>query len=225
MIQRCRGEAVVLLQTRRHGLRDRVEAAALREHRLVERHHAIAQRDVELLVAEVAVLRVAQLVNGAVLVHQPAHLVGVPGEVGRELRGDDEIDRAAVALAEIEQTPRGGVRQDFVLRIPLERQRHAIGGDAARAQLAHELLHEQLGAAAHERHLRFADEDGVDSHSVCSQSTPPDRACEVGPPGTPAAPAGRRCSSLTCSWVCALLAPCRAGARRRRRQPYFDQDP
>ena len=74
---------------------------------------------------------------------------------------DDEIDRAAVALAQIEQPPRRGVRQDLLLRIPLERHADELGLVAARAQLAHQLADVDLGAAVHERHLRFADDDLV----------------------------------------------------------------
>ena len=88
----------------------------------------------------------------------------MPREVGRELRRDDQVDRAAVALAQVEHPPGRGVRQDLLLRIPLERQRHPIGGDAARAQLGDQLLDQQLGAAAHERHLRLADQDCLDCH-------------------------------------------------------------
>ena len=132
MVERRRRQAVVFLEARRHGARDRIEPAALAEHLFVERHQPIAQSDVDFFVAEVAVGGAAQLVGRAVLVHEPADLARVPREIGGELGRDDQIDRAAVALAEIEQTPRRRVRQDLFLRIPLERERHAIGRDAAR---------------------------------------------------------------------------------------------
>ena len=80
------------------------------------------------------------------------------GEVGRELRGDDEIDAFAVALAQIDHAPCGGLREQFFLRVPLERHRHAFGAIAAAAQFAHEAADVQLGAAVHERHLRLAHE-------------------------------------------------------------------
>ena len=82
----------------------------------------------------------------------------MPGEIGRKLGRDHQVDGAAVALAEIEQPPRRRMRQDLVFRIPFEGQRHPIGGDAARAQLGDELLDEQLRAAAHERNLGLADQ-------------------------------------------------------------------
>ena len=71
---------------------------------------------------EVAVLGAAQFVRRAILVNEPGDLVGVPRKVGRKLRPDHEIDRASVALAEIEQPPGCGMRKDLLLRIPLERQ-------------------------------------------------------------------------------------------------------
>ena len=103
----------------------------------------------------------AQLVRRAVLVNQPRDLVRMAHEVGRELRRDHEIDRLAVALAQVEQPPGRGVRQDLVLRIPLERDADQLGVVAARAQLAHQLAHVDLGAAVHERHLRLADDDRI----------------------------------------------------------------
>ena len=93
---------------------------------------------------------------------QPRDLVRVPDEVGRKLRGDHQIDRPAVAFAQIEQPPRRGVRQDFFLRVPLERDADELGLVAARAQLPHELANVDLGAAVHERHLRFADEHSLE---------------------------------------------------------------
>jgi hypothetical protein len=80
-------------------------------------------------------------------------------EIRRELGGDDEIDRAPVALAQIEEPPRGRVRQDLVLRVPLERHAHKLCLVTARGQLPHELADVHFGAAVHERHLRFADDD------------------------------------------------------------------
>ena len=58
------------------------------------------------------------------------------------------------------------MRQQFVFRVPLEGHRHAIGLEAALAQFIDELLHQQLGAAAHERHLSFADEYGANGHHL-----------------------------------------------------------
>ena len=96
------------------------------------------------------------------LMHEPRHFARMAREVGRELRADEQIDRPAVALAEIEQPPHRGVREDFRLRIPLEGEAHQFGVESALAELAHQLARQRLGAAANERHLRFADHDGLD---------------------------------------------------------------
>ena len=97
--------------------------------------------------------------------NEPGDLVVVPGEVGRELRADDQIDRPAVALGEVQQPPGGGVREDFFLRIPLEGQRDALDQVAGGPQLLDERAHVHLGAAVDERHLRFAD------HHACGCSS------------------------------------------------------
>jgi len=70
-----------------------------------------------------------------VLVHEPADLAGVASEVRRELGGDHQIDGAAVAFAQIEEPPRRSVREDLVLRVPLERQRDTVRVDASGAEL------------------------------------------------------------------------------------------
>ena len=98
------------------------------------------------------------------LVHQPADLARMPRQIGGELGGDHQVDRPAVALGEIEQPPGRGVRQDLLLRVPLERQRHPVGVEAAGPQLVDQLPHQQLGAAADQRHLGLADEHGADCH-------------------------------------------------------------
>ena len=131
----------------------------------------VAERDVALGVIELAVRRAAQIVGGAVLMEQPGDLVRMAGEVGRELRGDDAVDRLAVALGQIDHPPRGGVREELVLRIPLERQStRARRGSRARRSSSTSSRDVQLGAAVHERHLRFADHDRIDMRPVTSRS-------------------------------------------------------
>ena len=71
----------------------------------VEVDDLLPEPDVPVHVGEVAVGRAAELVGGPVLVNEPGHLVGVAREVRWELRPDDQVDRRAVALAEIEQAP------------------------------------------------------------------------------------------------------------------------
>ena len=93
---------------------------------------------------------------------QPGDLVRVTDEVRRKLRGDDEIDAFAVGLAEIDHAPGGGLREQFFLRVPLERHRHAFGAVATAAQFVDEAADVQLGATVHERHLRLAHGDRSD---------------------------------------------------------------
>ena len=115
---------------------------------------------------EVAELGAAQLVRRAVLVNEPGDLAVVAREIRRELRADDQVDRPAVALAEVEQPPCGGVGEDLVFRIPLERQRDALHGVPAGPELRDEAADVQLGASLHERHLRLADHDRADVHEA-----------------------------------------------------------
>ena len=110
---------------------------------------------------EVAVLGAAQLVHRAMLMHQPDDFVGMTDEVGRELGGDHQIDRATVALAEIEQAPCCRLCQDFFLWIPLERHADQFGVVAALSEVVNQRTDERLRAAGDERHLGFADENRV----------------------------------------------------------------
>ena len=164
MVERLGRQAVELRQPLRGVARVGEDRPALAEHLGVELDQAVAQPDVRLDVAEVAVLGAAQLVRGAVLMDQPRDLARMAHEVGRKLRGDHQIDRLPVALAQIEQPPRRGVRQDLVLRIPLERHADELRLVPALAQLPHQLPHVHLGAAVHERHLGFADDDAEGRH-------------------------------------------------------------
>jgi hypothetical protein len=170
VIERRRGQPVEALQAIADRLRDGVAADALAQHLLVEGHQPGLEADVPLVIPEVAVDRAGQLVGGPMLVDQPADLAGVPCEIAGKLGADDQVDRPAVALGQVEQPPRGGVAQDLVLRIPLEGQRDAVGFEAARAQLVDELADQQLGSAPDERHLRFANEDGSDAQRVRNRS-------------------------------------------------------
>src|SRR5829696_8465660 len=85
-------------------------------------------------------------------------------EVAGEFRTDHQVDRTAVALAEVEQPPRCGVRKDLFLRIPLERDADQLGVVTARPQLANELAHVNFRAAVYERDLRFTDENRLHAH-------------------------------------------------------------
>ena len=61
-------------------------------------------------------------------------------------------------------SPGCGVRQDFVLRVPLERDADQLRLMPALAQLAHELADVHLRAAMHERHLGFTNDDAEGGH-------------------------------------------------------------
>ena len=114
MVQRFGADAEELLEPRRRVARDREEPARLEERLAIEPEDRLAQADVQLGVLEVAERRAAQLVGRPVLVDQPGHLVRVADEVGRELGGDHQIDRLAVALAQIDEAPGGGVGEDLL---------------------------------------------------------------------------------------------------------------
>jgi hypothetical protein len=166
MVQSLGGETVVLPHPVGRVLRVREHAAALAEHLGVEPDQRVPESDISFVVPEVAVNRAAQLVRRAVLMDQPGDLVRVAHEVRRELRRDHQIDRPSVALAEIEQPPRGGVGKDLALRIPLERHADELRLVAAHGQLARELPHVNLGAAMYERHLGLTDDHGSDWHQL-----------------------------------------------------------
>src|SRR6185312_3351525 len=67
------------------------------------------------------------------------------------------VDRAAVGLLEVEQPPEERLREQALVGIPLERDRHELRLVARLAERADETVREDLGAAPLERHLRHAD--------------------------------------------------------------------
>src|SRR5262245_50881765 len=101
MVEGVGSETVEFSQTACGVARIRENRPTLLQHLGVEAHQPVAQTDVGLDVAEVAVRCAAQLVRRAVLMNQPGDLAWMAYEVGRELRGDDQIDRPAVALAQV----------------------------------------------------------------------------------------------------------------------------
>ena len=132
----------------------REEPRRLAERDPVELLHLPAERAVLGRLAELAELGAVELVRLPELVHEPDALVRVADDVRRELRRDDEVDPPAVGLVEVEQPPEERLREHARARVPLERDRDEVGLVAARAQLVDELVGEDLGAAARERHLR-----------------------------------------------------------------------
>ena len=165
MVQRLGRHAVETLQAPGRVGRDGVTSPALAQHVAVERVDPLAQPHVQVGMVEVAVFGAAQVVRRPVLVHQPDHLVRVADEVRRELRGDDQIHRCTVALAQIEQPPRGGVGQDFVLRVPLERHADDVRLVPGGAQPIDQRAHQQFGPPGHEGHLRLAHENPSHRHA------------------------------------------------------------
>src|SRR5215813_5929177 len=88
----------------------------------------------------------------------------MPYEIGREFCRDDEIDRFAICLRQVNQPPKGSLRQQLLFGVPLERNRHSLGAHSALAQLLNETLDVQLGASMHQRHLGVADKSRPDRH-------------------------------------------------------------
>ena len=97
------------------------------EHLPIEIDERLTNPDVFVFVREIAVLRSGELVGGPVLMDQPRDFVRVADEIRGELRADDEVDRFAVALAQVDEAPGRGMREDFALRIPFERDADELG--------------------------------------------------------------------------------------------------
>ena len=116
-------EAVERCQPCRGVARDGVKTPAFAEHFAVEAQDSILQSHVPFGMVEITKRRSTEIVNPSILMCEPGDLVGMPHKVRRELRGNDQIDRLAIALAQIQEAPRGRVGQDLTLRIPLERNR------------------------------------------------------------------------------------------------------
>src|SRR5439155_24045709 len=108
---------------------------------------------------ELAELRAIELVGLPELVQQPHHLVRMPDGVGRKLRRDDELDSASVGLAQIEQPPEERLGEHALARIPLVGDGDEIRLVTASTELADQIVREDLGPAALERHLRCANGD------------------------------------------------------------------
>ena len=80
-------------------------------------------------------------------------------EVGGELGRNHRVDPLAIGLGEIHEPPGGRLCEELLLRIPLEGNRGRLRVVPLAPQFVHETLDVQLGAAAHEWHLCFADEN------------------------------------------------------------------
>ena len=88
-----------------HVARDREQTAGLAESGAIEpvdRAHSCA---VEWILAELSELASVELVGLSELVHEPDDLVRMADGVGGELRRDDQVDRAAGGVLEVEEPP------------------------------------------------------------------------------------------------------------------------
>ncbi len=67
-------------------------------------------------------------------------------------------------LAQIDQAPRGRMRENFLLRIPLERNTDELGLIPVGAQLLMQRANVVLGATMHEWNLYLTDDDAANTH-------------------------------------------------------------
>src|SRR4029079_14997234 len=95
---------------------------------------------------------------GAVLMDEPRDLVRMADEVLRKFRPDRQVDGRTIALAQIEEAPGGGMREDLVLRIPLEGDAHQLGLVAMQAELPYQLAGAGVGAPTAPRGAELARE-------------------------------------------------------------------
>ena len=108
---------------------------------------------------ELPELGAVELVGLPELVQQPHHFVRMSDCIGGKLRRDGELDRASVGFTQIEQSPEKGLRKHALARIPLVGNGHEVRLVPASTKLADQIVGEDLGPAALERHLRCANGD------------------------------------------------------------------
>ena len=90
---------------------------------------------VERLLAELAENGAIEVVCLAELVHEPHDLVRMAHDVGGEFRGDEQVDRPALYVLEVEHPPDEGLGDDVLRRIPLERHSDELRFVVASAKL------------------------------------------------------------------------------------------
>src|ERR1051325_1995962 len=96
------------------------------------------------------------------LMDDPRDLARMPREVAGEPRRNQQIDRLPVARREIEQAPCRRLREQRRLRLRPKRDGDLLHLVAAALKLLDQRLYVQLRSPAHERHLRFRDDDSPD---------------------------------------------------------------
>ena len=159
MVKRGGLQAVELLKASGHPTGIGEDPPGLAQHPAIEADQCLPNANFHVVVGELAVGRAAQLIGRPVLVNEPSHFAGMPDEVGRKPRRDDEIYVVGPRRAKVEHAPRGSVGEDLARWMPGERKRNQLREMPAVAKLRSEVAHVRLGAARHERHLRGADED------------------------------------------------------------------
>src|SRR3954470_17420270 len=115
------------------------------------------------------------------LVNHPCDLARMPREVGWKPRRDQQIDWLPVARRQVEQPPRGRLREQFRLRLRSKRERDFLDLEAPRTKLLDQRVDVHFRPAADERYLRLGDKDATDVRvhasgcsvlSSCSGSVP-----------------------------------------------------
>ena len=154
-----RGDSGRSLQAVGDIARSREHLPRLAQRDAIEALNRPARRALLRALTELAELRAIELVGLPKLVQQPHHLVGMTNGVRRKLRRDHELDRASVRFAQVEQPPEEGLGEHALARIPLVGNRDEVRLVPASAELADEVVREDLGPAALERNLRRADGD------------------------------------------------------------------
>ena len=154
---------------------DRKQACGLSQRRPVERLHLSPQRTILGRGAELAQVGPVELVRLPELVHEPDAFLGMPHDVGGELRRHHHVDLLPVDLAQIDEPPEERLRQHSRARVPLERHGDEVRFVPSVPELRDELVGDDLGAATRERDLRPKNRDahGPPSASPLRGAAPP----------------------------------------------------
>ena len=156
MIQRLCVESVEVSQTRRSVCGIGKSFLTFSQHPTVQIDDPFPYGDICIGVVEVAERRSAELIGRSTLMDQPDDLVRVPGEICRELGANDQVNRAAVALTQVDEAPGGGVGEDLFLRILLEWQADKLRRETVLLELVDEGPDVVFGTSGDERHLSLA---------------------------------------------------------------------
>ena len=134
---------------------------AFAEHLPVQFKQAPPEPDIRFGMVEVAVGCAAQLVRDAVLMDDPGDFARMAREVCGKSRRNQQINRLSVTLGQVEEPPRGRLRQEPGFRLRAERNRDSVDLMTLAPQLVNEAMDVQFGAAFDEWHLRVGDNDAA----------------------------------------------------------------